>query len=74
MRPWCDLMPGTQDLPVGVCKKKIAMTEDWTSGMRLQRIPVVKHAKVLLVACPYCHEDEYRAIDKVSFCNSSAAN
>jgi hypothetical protein len=52
------------------CRKRIAMAEDWTSGMRLQRVPAVKDAKVLLVVCPYCHEgNEYRAVDKISFCN-----
>ena len=52
------------------CKKKIAMAEDWTSGMRLQRMPAVKDARVLLVTCPYCHQGyEYRAVDKMRFCN-----
>jgi hypothetical protein len=52
------------------CQKKFAMAEDWTGGMRPQRIPAVKDARVLLVVCPYCHDEhEYPAADKVTFCN-----
>jgi hypothetical protein len=54
------------------CKTKIAVMEDWTSGMRPQHSPAPKDAKAALVACPNCHEEyEYRPGDKMTFCNGA---